>query len=131
MTTMKLLELPPSAASFVAGGGRDVSISALPAGAVTGVAAGEHVRITDASGDELGLAIADPDNDKLRVMVTAAEGFPKIDGALLGWRVERALALRRRLGLVGPDHAYRLVHGAGDGLPGFACDILGPTCVVY
>ena len=128
---MKLLALPPSAASFVAGGGRDISIAALPAGTTAGLVPGEHVRIADTSGEELGLAIVDPDNDKVRVMATAAEGFPKIDGALLGWRVERALALRRRLGLVGPDHAYRLVHRGGDGLSGFACDVLGPTCVVY
>lgn len=128
---MKTLALPGSAASFVAGGGRDVSISALPAAAVTGLVAGDHVRITDDRGAELGLAIVDPDNDKLRVLATAADGFPKIDGALLGWRVERALALRARLGLVGPDRAYRLVHRGGDGLPGFACDVLGATCVVY
>jgi 23S rRNA (cytosine1962-C5)-methyltransferase len=128
---IKTLALPGSAASFVAGGGRDVSISALPAAALTGLVAGDHVRITDDRGAELGLAIVDPDNDKLRVMATAAEGFPRIDGALLGWRVERALALRARLGLVGPDRAYRLVHRGGDGLPGLACDVLGPTCVVY
>lgn len=128
---MKLLALPPSAASFVTGGGRDLAISMLPAGAAAAFAPGEHVRIADASGDELGLAIVDPDNDTVRVLATAAEGFPKLDGALLGWRVERALALRRRLGLVGPDHAYRLVHRAGDGLSGFACDVLGRTAVVY
>jgi 23S rRNA (cytosine1962-C5)-methyltransferase len=117
--------------TFVAGGGRDLAISALPAGAVAGFAPGEHVRITDSSAHELGLAIVDPDNDQVHVMATIAEGFPKIDGALLGWRVERALALRRQLGLVGPDHAYRLVHRAGDGLSGFACDVLGRTAVVY
>lgn len=128
---MKPLALPPSAASFVAGGGRDLSISALPAAAVAGLAAGDHVRITDDRGAELGLAIADPDNDKVRVLAVAAEGFGKLDGALLGWRVERALALRARLGLVGDDRAYRLVHRGGDGLSGFACDVLGRTCVVY
>lgn len=128
---MRSLALPASAASFVAGGGRDLSISALPAGAMGDLAAGDHVRISDDRGAELGLGIVDPDNDKVRVMATAAEGFPKIDGALLGWRVERALALRRRLGLVGPDRAYRLVHRAGDGLSGFAVDVLGRTCVVY
>jgi 23S rRNA (cytosine1962-C5)-methyltransferase len=128
---MKPLALPPSAASFVAGGGRDLSIAALPAAAVAGLAAGDHVRITDDRGAELGLAIADPDNDKVRVLAVAAEGFGKLDGALLGWRVERALALRARLGLVGADRAYRLVHRGGDGLSGFACDVLGRTCVVY
>jgi 23S rRNA (cytosine1962-C5)-methyltransferase len=131
MSIMKPLVLPASAASFVAGGGRDVALSALPPAAVAGLAAGDHVRISDDRGADVGLGIVDPDNDKLRVFATAAEGFPSIDGALLGWRVERALALRARLGLVGPDRAYRLVHRAGDGLPGLSCDVLGKTCVVY
>jgi len=54
----------------------------------------------------------------LRLLATPADGFPRIDGALLAWRVERALRWRKALGLPGPDHAYRLIHGAGDGLPG-------------
>jgi 23S rRNA (cytosine1962-C5)-methyltransferase len=128
---MKPLLLPAPAASFVAGGGRDILLGALPASATAGLAAGDHVRLSDDRGADVGLAIVDPDNDRVLVLATAAEGFPKIDGALLGWRVERALALRKRLGLAGADRAYRLVHRAGDGLPGFACDVLGPTCVVY
>jgi 23S rRNA (cytosine1962-C5)-methyltransferase len=127
----KALALPAGAASFVAGGGRDIALGALPAAAVAGLAAGDHVRIADERGAELGLGVVDPDNDKIRVLAVAADGFPRIDGALLGWRVERALALRARLGLVGPDRAYRLIHQGGDGLPGFACDVLGRTCVVY
>ncbi|HEV7554919.1 MAG TPA: class I SAM-dependent methyltransferase [Kofleriaceae bacterium] len=97
----------------------------------TSFAAGEHLRLVDEDDHDVGLAIADPENERLRVMATPADGFAKIDGALLAVRVERALAFRRQLGLVGADHAYRLIHGAGDGLPGFACDVLGPTAVVY
>ena len=67
----------------------------------------------------------------MRLLATPADGFPRIDGALLAWRVERALRWRKALGLPGPDHAYRLIHGAGDGLPGFACDVVGPAAVVY
>jgi 23S rRNA (cytosine1962-C5)-methyltransferase len=89
------------------------------------------VRLVDMNNDELGLAIADPDNERLRLLSLPADGFPKIDGALLGLRIERALAWRKQLGLPGPDHAYRLVHGAGDGLPGFTCDVLGRAGVVY
>jgi 23S rRNA (cytosine1962-C5)-methyltransferase len=92
---------------------------------------GEHIQLVDESGNEVGLALSDPENIRLRVYATPADGFTKIDGALLAWRVERALRLRTALGLPGPDHAYRLIHGAGDGLPGFACDVLGKTCVVY
>jgi 23S rRNA (cytosine1962-C5)-methyltransferase len=124
---MKSLALPGPAAAFVTAGGRDVDTAKLAVDA----AAGDHVRLVDERDEELGLAVADPDNARLRVLATPADGFPAIGGALLGWRVERALAWRTRLGLPGPDHAYRLVHGAGDGLPGFACDVLGAVAVVY
>jgi len=124
---MKSIALPGPAAAFVSAGGRDVDTAKLAVDA----AAGDHVRLVDERGDELGLAIADPDNARLRVMAIPDDGFPAIGGALLGWRVERALAWRTALGLPGPDCAYRLVHGAGDGLPGFACDVLGATAVVY
>jgi 23S rRNA (cytosine1962-C5)-methyltransferase len=125
---MRTLAVPGFAAAFVGAGGRDIDVSRVPDLALT---PGEHVRITDEGGDEIGLALGDPDNARLRVMAVPADNFPKIDGALIGWRVERALALRTLLGLPGTDHAYRIVHGAGDGLPGFACDVLGRTAVVY
>ncbi|HEX2689837.1 MAG TPA: class I SAM-dependent methyltransferase [Kofleriaceae bacterium] len=124
---MKSIVLPGPAAAFVTTGGRDIDTARLAVEA----AAGEHVQLVDERGDELGLAIADPDNARLRMLASPGDGFARIDGALLGWRVERALRLRKALGLPGADHAYRLVHGAGDGLPGFACDVLGPTAVVY
>ena len=119
-----MIRLSSAAASFVAGGGRDV-VHEQP------LEAGAHVQLVDDHGSEVGIAIADPENKKLRVLAVPSDGFTKLDGALLGLRVERALALRKRLGLPGPDHAYRLIHGAGDGLPGFACDVLGKIAVVY
>ena len=124
---MKQLAIPTSAVTFITGGGRDVDASRLG----EPLLAGEHRLLVDDSGNAVALAIADPDNARLRVMATDADGFAAIDGALIGWRVERALALRRQLGLVGDDAAYRLVHGAGDGLPGLACDVLGKLAVVY
>jgi 23S rRNA (cytosine1962-C5)-methyltransferase len=123
------LPLPASAVTFIGGGGRDLDTTRTPG--VTLPPSGEHVRLLDPNGDEVGLAISDPDNARLRVLATPADGFPKIDGALLGWRVEKALAWRRQLGLVGPDRAYRIVHGAGDNLAGFACDVFASTAVVY
>jgi 23S rRNA (cytosine1962-C5)-methyltransferase len=124
---VKTVSLPAAAAKFVAAGGRDLMTEKLD----LAVAAGEHVQLVDGNDEELGLAVADPENARLRVLAVPADGFAKLDAALLGWRVERALAWRRELGLVGDDHAYRLVHGAGDGLPGFACDVLGRVAVVY
>jgi 23S rRNA (cytosine1962-C5)-methyltransferase len=124
---MKQIAVPAFAVQFIAGGGRDVDTSRLTLDAK----AGEHVQVTDDNGDEIGLAIVDSENSRLRVYSTPADGFAKIDAALLGWRVERALALRKQLDLPGPDHAYRIVHGAGDGLPGFAADVLGRVAVVW
>lgn len=124
---MRAVAVPGFAAQFIAGGGRDIDTARL----ALDVKAGEHVQLIDEAGEELGLAVADLENARLRVFATAADAFPKIDGALLGWRVERALALRTRLGLPGPDHAYRLIHGAGDGLPGFAVDVVGRAAVLY
>jgi 23S rRNA (cytosine1962-C5)-methyltransferase len=126
---VKIATLSAAATTFVAGGGRDLDIAR--AGEMPVVAAGDHVKLLDGNGDEVGLAIADPDNGKLRVLAIPADGFAAIDGALLGWRVEKAVAWRKQLGLPGPTHAYRIVHGAGDGLPGFAADVLGSFACVY
>ncbi len=126
---MNPLSLPSSAVTFITGGGRDLDASRTPSLVLP--PAGEHVRLVDGNGDEVGLAVSDPENGRLRVLATPADGFPKIDGALLGWRVEKALAWRRQLGLPGDGHAYRIVHGAGDALPGFSCDVFASTAVVY
>ncbi|HUQ06339.1 MAG TPA: class I SAM-dependent methyltransferase [Kofleriaceae bacterium] len=124
-----VITLPAEAVTFVRNGGRDIDTAKLAA--LASVAAGERVRLVDDSGDDLGLAVSDPDNQRLRVMATPDDGFPRIDGALLGWRVERALAWRTKLDLPGPESCYRLLHHAGDGLPGFTCDVLGPHAVLY
>jgi 23S rRNA (cytosine1962-C5)-methyltransferase len=126
---VKPLALPASAVTFIAGGGRDLDTSRSPSLVLP--PSGEHVKLVDPNGDEIGLAISDPENQRLRVLATLDDGFPKIDGALLAWRVEKALAWRRQLGLPGPGHAYRVVHGAGDALPGFTCDVFAQTAVLY
>ena len=77
---MRAVTVPGFAAQFVAGGGRDVDTARLS----LDVKAGEQVRVIDEAGEELGLAIADLENARLRVFTTAADAFPKIDGALLG-----------------------------------------------
>jgi len=121
--------LPAPAVTFISGGGRDLDTSRTPGLVLP--PAGEHVKLVDGNGDEVGLGISDPENQRIRVLATPADGFPKIDAALLGWRVEKALAWRRALGLPGPTNAYRLIHGAGDQLPGFTCDVFGSVAVVY
>lgn len=126
---MITVSLSAAAATFVAGGGRDIDTARVPG--LPALEPGAHVQLVGAAGEEVGIAVADPDNAKLRVLAVPADGFAKLDAALLGLRVERALAWRKRLGLPGADHAYRLIHGAGDGLPGFACDVMGRAAVVY
>jgi 23S rRNA (cytosine1962-C5)-methyltransferase len=126
--------LSAEAAAFVRGGGRDVALAKLAAPA--GLAAGAQVTLLDEQGDELGLGLFDPENALLRVYATPEDGFRKIEAGLLGWRVEQACKLRRELGLLpaaggAPDACYRVVHGAGDGLPGFSCDALGGFGVLY
>jgi 23S rRNA (cytosine1962-C5)-methyltransferase len=129
----RIIQLPADATSFVAGGGCDIELPRLQL--TPALAPGETVTLHDGNGEPLGLAIADPDNQKLRLMARPDDGFRKIDGGLIGWRVEKAYALRRAMGLA-PDTkdgvaAYRLLHGAGDLLPGFTCDALGRFGVLY
>lgn len=124
----RAVAVPGSSASFIANGGRDPDFHRFHE---LGISAGEHLQITDDRGNEVGIAIADPENSKLRVFGVPADGFVKIDGALLGWRVERALAWRTQLGLPGKDHAYHLIHGGADGLPGFTVDVMGRVAIIY
>ena len=129
MPAERVVRVSASSAQFIAGGGRDAEIHTLHD---QGASPGDHVRVVeDKTGDEVALAVADIENGKLRVMALPSDGFAKIDGALLGWRVERALAWRQQLGLVGPDTAYHLLHGGGDNVPGFTCDVLGKVAVIY
>lgn len=124
MTAVNELVLPASAEQFVRSGGRDIEHVGGQA------AAGSTVRLVSPSGGELGLALADPENERLRLWVTPDDGLTRIDGTVFALRVEHALALRKRLGVVGPDAAYRLLHGAGDRTPGFTCDVYGRFAVV-
>ncbi len=128
MPEPRVVAVPSSSASFIANGGRDPDFHRAHE---IGLTPGEHVKITDDRGADVGIAIADPENSKLRVFAVAEDGFTKIDQALLSWRVERALSWRTQLGLPGPDHAYHLIHGGADGLPGFTCDVMGRVAIVY
>lgn len=62
----------------------------------------------------------------LRVLTTADE---PIDAAFFARRVNDALMLRKRL-LDADTSAFRLLHGEGDRLPGFVCDVYGAHAVV-
>lgn len=119
------LVLPDAALQFIARGGRDLELSRLG----FDVAAGATVDCENADGDAVAWGIADPENDRLRIMGLATEGLR--GAALLSLRVEAALTWRRSLGRVEPGSAYRLLHGAGDGVPGITCDVYADTIIVY
>jgi 23S rRNA (cytosine1962-C5)-methyltransferase len=121
--------LPPAAADFLARGGRDLPLAT--ARVAEALEPARPVRLVSPSGQFLGVALADPENERLRVVVRGDEAEETISPAFFDRRVGRALALRRSLGLAGERTAYRAIHGAGDGLPGFTADVLAPWAVVY
>ena len=123
------LVLPAAAAAFVESGGLDLPLDlARPPEPLE---AGRPLRLVGQAGQPLGLALADPENERLRVLCRADEEFEAIGPAFFEARVGRALELRRMLGFVGERSAFRLAHGAGDGLPGFALDVFAPWAVLY
>lgn len=126
--TYRCLALPERAHAFVAAGGRDLPLALAPEGSV--LEAGRPVRLMGPDGHVAGLALVDTENEMLRVMSGPGEPFDAVDTTLGTSRVESALALRRGLGLLGPDAACRVLHGSGDGVPGFTADILGRFAVL-
>jgi 23S rRNA (cytosine1962-C5)-methyltransferase len=90
---------------------------------------GDEVSVFDPRGNLLGRGLWSS-RSAIAVRMFTRNDVP-IDGALLRARIERARALRVRLGLPSPETtAYRLVHGEGDGLPGLIVDVLGDVLVV-
>lgn len=92
---------------------------------------GQPVRLLSPDGSLAALAIADPENELVRVMASADEGYTVIDARLLRARVEQALGLRSGFGLARGRTAHRVLNGAGDGLPGFGADVYGEHAVLY
>lgn len=77
----------------------------------------------------LAYGLFDPENEMVRVL--PADNDEVFDAGFFIRRVERAAQWRRRLGLVTPQGAYRLINAEGDGLPGFVVDVLGDCYVLY
>ena len=63
-------------------------------------------------------------------MTRAGEPWTSLGDAWLDARIDAALAWRTAAGVTGPDATYRLVHGAGDQLPGLFADIYGSFAVI-
>jgi 23S rRNA (cytosine1962-C5)-methyltransferase len=92
---------------------------------------GQPVRLVSPAGSLEALALADPENQLVRVFARASEGFGALDAGFFRARVRQALGLRAGFGLRGVETAHRLLHGAGDGLPGLCADVYGEYAVLY
>jgi len=84
-------------------------------------AAGATIEVVDAAGRFLARAAYSPAS-QIRARVWTFASDETVDAAFLERRIERALDGRRRLGLLEPGTACRLVFGESDGLAGLVVD---------
>src|SRR5690606_36083713 len=82
---------------------------------------GETVDVVDAGGRFLARAAYSP-SSQIRARVMSFDPDTPVDAALIRPRVERAIALRRRLGRLGDDRACRLVCSESARVPGLIVD---------
>lgn len=88
-------------------------------------AAGTPVQLVDGRGRTVAFGLADDGPIAVRVL----DRHPAPLGRLLGQRVAAAVALRGQV-VPAQTTAYRLLNGAGDGLPGVVVDRYGPLLVL-
>lgn len=84
--------------------------------------AGETVRVESHEGRFLAWGAFSP-SSMIRVRAWSFDESERIDAAFFARRVERSLALRKRLAVA--STGVRLVHGEADGLPGLIVDRYG------
>ncbi|MCG3183574.1 MAG: Ribosomal RNA large subunit methyltransferase I [Planctomycetes bacterium] len=90
--------------------------------AVTGEPSpGEAVELVSFRGDWLARGAWSP-HSQIRVRAWTFDPDEAIDEAFFERRLHAALELRRRLGLLKPDTAFRLCNAENDGLPGLVID---------
>ncbi|MEM9526760.1 MAG: class I SAM-dependent rRNA methyltransferase [Bacteroidota bacterium] len=95
-----------------------------------GIQDGELVMVEASNGDQLGIGHYQSGGIRVRVLHFGDEVLP-IE-AILEQKLADALALREQLGLTNDPltNAYRLVHAAGDGLPGLIVDRYASLVVI-
>src|SRR5688572_22998419 len=123
------LTLTPEVVRVLESGQRDLGIATIAQ--AERCEAGQPLRLMSPAGALAALAVADPENELVRVMAVADEGVYALDAAFVRGRVKRALALRAAFGLSRERTAHRLINGTGDGLPGLALDVYGDYAVLY
>jgi 23S rRNA (cytosine1962-C5)-methyltransferase len=89
---------------------------------------GASMEIVTAGGELLGRGAYSPAS-QIRARVWSFEPDESIDAAFFRHRLARAVESRRRLGLLGPQAACRLVFSESDGLPGLIVDRYGDYLV--
>ena len=97
--------------------------------AAKGLQAGDTVTVTDYDGEILGTGFCESESIAVKMLSFESR---RIDEWFFLEKLNRALEVRKRMGLVGNPHTncYRLVHSEGDGLAGLIVDIYGHTAVV-
>lgn len=90
---------------------------------------GDLVSVLDAAGGVLGVGHYQAGSIRVRMLHFGSEAYPE---DLIDRKLAAAVALRSRLGLSTDPltNAYRLIHAAGDGLPGLVVDRYGSLAVV-
>ena len=102
-------------------------------GAITeepaGIPDGELVRLTDHRGQALGVGHYQAGSIRVRMLHFGPTELPE---DFLRQRLQQAIDLRQQLGLQDDPltNTYRLVHAAGDGLPGLIVDRYGSVAVL-
>jgi 23S rRNA (cytosine1962-C5)-methyltransferase len=90
---------------------------------------GEVVSLRAENFDAVGFGIVDPESEV--IWCYPADPDESFDERFFRKRVRQALALRKRLGLVGDESGYRLIHGEGDHLAGYQVDVYAQHVVIY
>ncbi len=121
------LNLPELWASRVRGGIPAIELDQLTD--LPAFASGDLLQLRAENFEPLGWGIADPETNVIWSFTSGPE--EAFDPKFFHRRVQHAHRLRKRLGLTGDDAGYRLIHGEGDGLPGFQVDVYSQHVVVY
>jgi 23S rRNA (cytosine1962-C5)-methyltransferase len=82
---------------------------------------GDTVEIVNAAGDFLALAAYSPAS-QIRARVWSFVEDAPVDREFMRWRLAQAIDSRRKLGMLSPDAACRLVFSESDRLPGLIVD---------
>lgn len=85
--------------------------------------------IADEGGESVGSGVFDPVSP-IAARVWSLELGERLDAALFRARLERAIAVRRRLFADGTTTAYRVLNGEGDRTPAFVIDRYGDVAVL-